>query len=184
MGAGCCYIVLMPIQRGIVILEKDRVDGDGAVSSVPILVSVRDLWYLHTKVRHEIQGAQEWRYAPAGLNLNRKIQDRILWCIDNDEDSTYLDLDLGECLALDFLIAQDDKDEEGRPLGVRLLVEVFRARRKIEGGEDASLYIEHNPKRQYDSIPDAVEAAVQLIKERESNASTNEGPSKDTNSNS
>lgn len=165
------------------IVEKDQTEGEGTVSCVPIVVSVYDLWYLHTKMRHEIQGAQEWRNAPASLSLNRKIQDRILWCIDNEEDSTYLEVDLGECLALDFVIEQEDKDEDGLPLGVRLLIEVFRARRKIEGSEDSQLYVESNPERQYDSIPDAVEATVQLIQEKPSNASsTNEGPHEDTNS--
>lgn len=165
------------------IVEKDQTEGGGTVSSVPIVVSVYDLWYLHTKMRHEIQGAQEWRNAPASLSLNRKIQDRILWCIDNEEDSTYLEVDLGECLALDFVIEQEDKDEDGLPLGVRLLIEVFRARRKIEGSEDSQLYVESNPERQYDSIPDAIEATVQLIQEKPSNAnSTNEGPHEDTNS--
>lgn len=117
----------------------------GPDDTVPVLVSVAELWLLQRCIRHELQGQEMWKFPPAGVELNDQIAAALLFCTEHEIGEAALRLSWGDLLAIDFAVPADAKDVNGRPIGRELLLKSFAARAAL--------------RRPY-PFPDAEEVAV------------------------
>lgn len=102
--------------------------GRGLDDTVPMVVSVAELWLLQRCIRHEIQGQETWKFPPAGVELNDQIAAALLFCSEQNVGEAALQLSWGDLLAIDFVVPADAKDVNGRPIGRELLLKSFAAR--------------------------------------------------------
>ncbi len=100
----------------------------GLDETVPLVVSVAELWLLQRCIRHEIQGQETWKFPPAGVELNDQIAAALLFCSEQNVGEAALQLSWGDLLAIDFAVPADAKDVNGRPVGRELLLKSFAAR--------------------------------------------------------
>src|SRR5579871_2500573 len=94
----------------------------GLDETVPLVVSVAELWLLQRCIRHEIQGQETWKFPPAGVELNDQIATALLFCSEQNVGEAALQLSWGDLLAIDFAVPADAKDVNGRPIGRELLL--------------------------------------------------------------
>lgn len=99
----------------------------------PIVFTLPELWLLQGKVRHEAASRDQWRVQPASQELNTQVAMAILLCEENGLPDACLEVSFDDCLVIDYVIPQDAKDSEGRPLGRPILRKSFVARRCLLG---------------------------------------------------
>ncbi len=104
--------------------SRDR----GPDETVPIVVSVAELWLLQRCIRHEVLGQETWKFPPASVELNDQIAAALLFCSEQNVGEAALQLSWGDLLAIDFAVPADAKDVNGRPIGRELLLKSFAAR--------------------------------------------------------
>lgn len=108
------------------------------------IFTLDQLWLLRSVVRHEMAQQETWKIPPADRSLNGQIASAILFCVDNAQGEAAVRLTLGDTYVLDYCVQQDAKDpKSGVNIGKPILLEVFRARKAIEEGENA--YAEEPP---------------------------------------
>ena len=109
------------------------------IETASVVFDLNELWIMRAYVRHELPNIEQWRaYPPVSLDLNDNIAAAILFCVENDEPEAALLLSRGDCLAIDYLIPQDAKSPDGKPIGKPLLLKTFAARRVLAGGPVAT----------------------------------------------
>lgn len=101
----------------------------------PQVFTLEELWLLHAKVRHEMAHQGDWQDPPASLGLNEAIIAAILFCEELGQAEACVELDLKDCLVIDFVVPQEAKDKDGNPIGKNVLRKSFRARAKLTGHE-------------------------------------------------
>ncbi|GEM_PF-3010711 len=102
--------------------------GRGLDDTVPMVVSVAELWLLQRCIRHELPAQETWKFPPAGVELNDQIAAALLFCTEQNVGEAALQLSWGDLLAIDFAVPADAKDVNGRPIGRELLLKSFAAR--------------------------------------------------------
>ena len=102
------------------------------------VLTLEQLLLLHRLIRHEMEGSEKWEFPPASHDLNYKIVEAILVCIESDEKDeskvTFpVTLNYRDCLAIDYYsqTLQDAKNASGTMIGMDILMQVFVARRNI-----------------------------------------------------
>ncbi len=94
--------------------------------------SLEELWLMQSVIRHEMPQIDQWKFAPANLDLNDQIAQALVFCDENGVNEAALVLSRGDCLAIDYCVPQGAKSAAGVPIGKHILMKSFRARRAIE----------------------------------------------------
>ncbi len=94
--------------------------------------SLEELWLMQSVIRHEMPQIDQWKFAPANLELNDQIAQALVFCDENGVNEAALVLSRGDCLAIDYCVPQGAKSAAGVPIGKHILMKSFRARRAIE----------------------------------------------------
>ena len=97
-----------------------------------VCFSLDELWLLQQYVRHEMQGGREWEAAPASLDLNDRIAGSILMLEETSEAEAAFELTFRDCLAVDCTVPASAKDVDGKPIGKKILLKTFEARRQLQ----------------------------------------------------
>ena len=100
--------------------------------------SVAQLWLLQSRIRHEMQGQETWKYPPASVELNDQIAEALLACHRHNLSEAALVLSWGDCLLIDFVTPGDAKDANGKPIGREILLASYEARDAIRRGAPAA----------------------------------------------
>jgi hypothetical protein len=87
-------------------------------------------------VRHEVAQGEQWRYAPASLDLNDQIAESLVRCEELDIDEAALILSMADVLVIDYCVPQSAKSASGVAIGKSILMKSFRVRKAIQGGAD------------------------------------------------
>lgn len=111
-----------------------------------VTFSLDQLWLLNDVVRHEGDNSRVWKFPSASLELNEKVAEAILICEESRPGvsappsiSSYtLELSHGDLLCIDFWVRRGMKSPGGDPIGQKLLLETFKARRSLSGGWEAT----------------------------------------------
>ncbi len=127
-----------------------------------VILSLDELWLLRSVVRHEVSEQRNWQRPPANLDLNGRIARAVLRCEELHASEDMLPLTTDDCLVLDYVVPQDARDVNGRPIGKALLLKVFAARRSLEDGPITACM----PTAEEPAAPTAAEV-VQRLQERQ-----------------
>lgn len=104
--------------------------------TTPVTFSVEELWLLQDAIRHEAPNEEEeWKRPPTSLSLNTDIAYALVACHKHSLSEYTLMLSAGDCLAIDWTMAQDAKTPEGGD-GRIILLKSFEARRRLDGLDD------------------------------------------------
>jgi hypothetical protein len=93
-----------------------------------------ELWLLQSVVRHEVAQGEQWRYAPASLDLNDQVAESLLRCEELGIDEAALILTMPDVLVIDYCVPQSAKSPSGTPIGKNILMKSFRVRKEIQEG--------------------------------------------------
>lgn len=102
--------------------------SDEIVPSVPITLTLDELWHLHALIRHEVPSQREWHYPPANAELNADIGAAILACTDDGLEEYTLLLNPQQLCAIDYHVRADQKPPAWPAYGEKILLKAFRAR--------------------------------------------------------
>lgn len=133
-------------------------------SRTPVVFTLPELWLLQAKVRHEMAGQGDWKAPPTSQPLNEQVIMAILFCEENESPDACLELTAEELLVIDYVVPQEAKDAEGRPLGKPILRKTFVARRRLAGLELAAT-AEHPDEGRVD-IPTAMDLMENRLTDR------------------
>jgi len=102
----------------------------------PVVFTVEELWLLQDAIRHETPNQEEeWIRPPSDLDFNNEIALALVVCYRHQLPEYTLMLSMGDCLAIDYTVAQDAKTPEGAD-GRVVLFKSFEARRRLLGLDD------------------------------------------------
>jgi hypothetical protein len=87
---------------------------------------------MQSVIRHELPQSDQWKFPPAGVELNDQVAQALVFCDENGATEAALILSRGDCLAIDYCVPQGAKSAAGVPIGKHILMKSFRARRIIE----------------------------------------------------
>lgn len=104
----------------------------------PVVFLESELIYLHSRVRADCQGIEQWRHPPASRTLNDALAESISLCAESQTSGRPIReaailLDYQQCLAIDATCSWYDKDSGAKLIGSVVLLKVFKARRELAG---------------------------------------------------
>ena len=97
-----------------------------------VCLGLDELWLLQQYIRHEVQGGREWEAPPASHDLNDRIAGSILMLEETSEAEAAFELTFRDCLAIDCTVPASAKDVDGKPIGRKILLKTFEARRQLQ----------------------------------------------------
>lgn len=103
------------------------------MNEVGVVFSLDQLWLLNDLIRHESDQDKTWKIPPSSKELNATVADAILACEDHGLTEYTIPISSGDTYVIDFHVRRSMKSYLGTPIGVNLLLKVFRARRELSG---------------------------------------------------
>ncbi len=107
--------------------------------TTPVVLTIDELWLLHSVIKHEMPQEGTWKYPPASLDMNDRICDAIIFCDDQTATEAAMEMSRGDLLCIDYCVPQDAKTPGGVMIGKKLLMKAFRARCKLARADDDPL---------------------------------------------
>lgn len=144
------------------------------IETVPVVLTLAELWLLHGFVRHEQPQQEQWKLPPADLDLNEQIAFAIAACEEERLTDYTLQMTAHQLLIIDYWIRDDYKSMAGAK-GKKILLATFQARRQLAG--DLSLAVDTTKDTTYKQ---AAIARLNALSEKGTNdANSNDNPGAD-----